>query len=62
MKTTRDQLIEIIRKNMQLFTEMGCKPTDDAVVKAMADYIIALAPHIVDGTVQFEIGTKPERA
>lgn len=58
-ETTREQLTEILRSRLKMFTEMGYSPTDEPVLKALADYIIALAPHIVDGTVRFQIGTKP---
>ena len=53
-KTTRQELMDIIRMRLGFFTEMGCKPDDERVAGAMADYIIALAPHILPGKVQFD--------
>jgi hypothetical protein len=52
---SKQELEEAIKMRLQLFTEIGCKPTDDAVVKSLAEYIIHLAPYIVSGKMQFEV-------
>jgi hypothetical protein len=53
-KTTRKELEEIIRGRLKFFEDTGCKPASDPVVWAVTDYILALAPHILSGKVQFE--------
>jgi hypothetical protein len=42
MKIDRAELEEALRIRLNFFTQTGCKPDDTSVVKAMADYILAL--------------------
>lgn len=50
---THQELKDILRTQLDVFSKMELSPTDEVVLKSLADYIIALSEPIRAGRITF---------
>jgi hypothetical protein len=51
--TTRKELEATLADRLSVFRNTELSPDDEVVVGAIADYIVSLVPHLLDGSIRF---------